>query len=212
MPQELLADQSTAEHLRVSLRFRFLGRIFTVTPMVKTDMGERKYEPAKGIHMDKPYVSECMTLVHRVERLTAVAEAASRHVEQAVQDADEVLSGLKSLGDVTSSKSKVDLLHYGSPFEFQIIVDSLTPAGLGVLLYAAMRLWGVDFEFRAHRERKRAEYLAAKRIAEALERAPPPAVSSALEFAFEGEAWSLKGAVITEEAEQAPDLSDLGDL
>jgi hypothetical protein len=67
-----------------------------------------------------------------------------------------------------SSSIGVKKLHYGSPFQLELLLPLLTPAGLAGLLFAAKRLYGIDLEFKAHREERRIEYLEAKARAEAL--------------------------------------------
>jgi hypothetical protein len=60
----------------------------------------------------------------------------------------------------------VKRLHYGSPFDLEFLLPFLTPAGLACLFYACKRLFGIDLEFKAYREKRRLEYLEAKRMAE----------------------------------------------
>jgi hypothetical protein len=57
---------------------------------------------------------------------------------------------------------RVKQLHYGSPFQLELLLPLLSPAGLAGILFAAKRLYGLDLEFKAYRESRRIEYLEAK--------------------------------------------------
>lgn len=73
---------------------------------------------------------------------------------------------------IAGSFYTVKELHYGSPFFFDVTLsDNLTAIGIGFIFYGAKRLFffGAEFEFRAYREKRRNEYLEARRTREILE-------------------------------------------
>jgi hypothetical protein len=74
-------------------------------------------------------------------------------------------SGTESL---TAPIPTVKRLHYGSPFQIEMLLPLLSSAGLTSLFFIARRFYGIDLEFKAYREQRRAEYLEAKAKADQL--------------------------------------------
>ncbi len=63
------------------------------------------------------------------------------------------------------NEGRVRSLHYGSPFQIELLLPLLTPPSLAGLFYLAKRLYGIDLEFKAYREQRRVEYLEARATA-----------------------------------------------
>jgi len=123
---------------------------------------EAKWELAD----ERALVSDCRRLLESADRLFNTCGAVSATFGN---DYDPVSLQLVDLELAPSESSmSVRRLHYGSPFDLQIVLGALTVPGLGVLLWGAKRLWGIDLEFRAYREQRRIEYLAAKEVADEL--------------------------------------------
>jgi hypothetical protein len=74
-------------------------------------------------------------------------------------------------------RALVSSLNFGSPFVLHLLLIVASPPALAVLITGAKRLFGIDLEFKAHREKvgteyeiARAAHMEAKLIAEMLER------------------------------------------
>jgi hypothetical protein len=180
--------------VRLDLSLEFCHHVFD--PSEPDGPGFRK-EPST----EKATLVDCARLLRGVEHWIGAAEAASRQIAPLEPDDPRLLQRFQALSFETA-RSPVASIHYGSPFEIQVLLGVLTPPGLGVLFYGAKRLFGADLEFRAYREQRRAEYLQAREIAEALERDPPLTVESQVTPWTEGTFhWRMADGAVTDESE-----------
>lgn len=124
----------------------------------------------EGLREPNAHLKDCARLVGAVSRCLSIAEAASRQQR-------EPRPGMlyqQFPAPIAGSFFTVKELHYGSPFFFDITLsDQLNAVGLGFIFYGAMRLFGAQFEFLAYREKRRIEYLEARKTREILEDEPP---------------------------------------
>ena len=126
-----------------------------------------------GLREPNASLKDCSDLVTSVTGCLAIAEMASRNL-RGKEPHPGMLYELSFPLRVAGSFYTVKQLHYGSPFSFDVILnDNLTAIGLGFIFYGAKRLFGADFEFRAYREKRRVDYLEARRTREILEKEPP---------------------------------------
>jgi hypothetical protein len=79
-----------------------------------------------------------------------------------VDDAGEAIQTLPNKNGEALSR-----FCYGSPLELvaPLITAMSSISGLAVVIYALKRIWGLDLELRTHRERLRAQFAEAQRIA-----------------------------------------------
>ncbi|HWI97092.1 MAG TPA: hypothetical protein VNS60_13595, partial [Solirubrobacterales bacterium] len=112
-------------------------------------------------------------------------------------------AGTGSVGVSRSEMTPIKRLQYGSPFEIELILGSLTVPGLAALLFVAKRLYGVDLEFKAYREKRRVEYLKARELAEQYEakRKQPSEIARSLEMGTPPNSWNLQSGAIREDAD-----------
>jgi hypothetical protein len=120
--------------------------------------------------------------------------------DASLSDCQELLGATETWVDLAldmeevehSSGAAVKRLQYGSPFQIELLLPLLTPAGLAGLFYAARRLYGINMDFKAYREQRRVEYLEAKKLADELERdIAQPALD-------QPKRWKLTGGVLRE--------------
>lgn len=118
-----------------------------------------------------PRLGACLTLLNDLEGLLCTAEGLSSYrLSLDPKAMDQALSRLQDSDQGSGAAyATVKQLHYGSPLTLEVLV-SLTPAGIGFLLWALKRIYAIDLELLAHREQRRVEYLEAKRFAERLEK------------------------------------------
>ena len=103
------------------------------------------------------------------EHLIGVAEAAGPDLENARKIARQADYVPNVGGRFAVARARATLVHYGSPFELRLLLEGLTVPGLAALFYGAKRIFAVDFEFKAYPEKRRAEFLEAKALAEELQ-------------------------------------------
>lgn len=137
-------------------------------------------------------LGDIQTLLTEVGTLLGPASYAwEDYAEQAQghQTGIDVIQELTSRPDLVEDRVRrhvrafpVYLLHYGSPFELQVLVGA--GAGIsttvGLIMYALKRIWGYDYELMEYRQRRRAEWLRAKQVADRLAAMEPHALSDAL--------------------------------
>jgi hypothetical protein len=155
--------------LRLELQFEF-GSIFL--------------EGAGALFGERATPGDCARLLYNVQGLLEAVDRVEESIRTKPLSSDSDSELIERLGALSvrgrfQPSSVVQSLRYGSPLWLNILLAASTPPSLGLLIFGAKRLFGVDLEFRAHRERMGAEYeesrarhLQAKRIADALAAAP----------------------------------------
>ncbi|HKO37644.1 MAG TPA: hypothetical protein VJU14_04685 [Solirubrobacterales bacterium] len=136
-----------------------------------TPLGLR-FEPASAT------VHHCQELLESVDSWMRAAITGTWNLDTYLQDMAP--GSLGEFGRGAGAASLVRRLHYGSPFQIELLLPLLTPASLAGLFFIARRLYGIDLEFKAYREQRRAEYLEAKEKADSLAGhvpSPPPDVA-----------------------------------
>lgn len=110
-------------------------------------------------------------------------------------------AGTGSIGIGRSEMTPIKRLQFGSPFEIELILGYLTIPGLAALLFVAKRLYGIDLEFKAYREKRRVEYFEARELAEQYEtkRKQPPEIARSLELGTTPNSWNLRSGAIRED-------------
>jgi hypothetical protein len=181
--KEVLApskSSGTADVLELDLAFELIPRPEPVEEdLHEALLAEIRRSSQKATSSERASLLDCQML------LVAVSSLLQPALDHAVEGALVSRRG-------RSLNIPIQSIHYGSPFEFQFLLPMLTPAGLAALLYMAKRLYGIDLEFKAHREKRRLEYLEAKAMAEEFQDPPPP-----LEGAIRpAENWRLRKGTI----------------
>lgn len=195
VPDALAETIGTAEALQLDLTFeRTLG-------------GADPPSEGKGWRPGDPSsLTECLSLIQSVTQWIGTSEVVSQmdlreeDVLNATLDLDA--SSLRA-SEIAPSGAQVRLLHYGSPFVVELVLNALTIPGFAVLLYGAKRLYGLPLEFQAYREQRRVEYLEAKKLAAALEASSPTELTDQVGTpqTHVPDPWALTSGVIRDESE-----------
>ncbi len=150
-----------ADILELDLTFEHLPQ-----PRVREDLLDAALENIRR-SAGKADLAEHASLLDCQMLFVAVSSLLQPALDHAVAGAQAPTAG-KAL------RMPIKSIKYGSPFELQLLLPMLTPAGLAALLYLAKRLYGIDLEFKAYREQRRLEYLEAKSMAEEFHDPPAP--------------------------------------
>jgi hypothetical protein len=141
-----------------------LELIFDLTPwghgralMKSLSEEDASSEPALESYRKATFY-DCQELLASVDDWMRVIRVRDRDLKTYLQ---EVAPG-------RSAAATIKRLHYGSPFQIELLLPLVSTAGLTSLFFIARRLYGVDLEFKAYREQRRVEYLEAKAKADLL--------------------------------------------
>lgn len=126
-------------------------------------------------------LADCVRLFAKVDQWLAITETLSRASREEPWASDESLLQLTNRALPRESGFPIRNLSLRSPFFLNIALTGLTVPGLGLLLYGAKKLYGIDLELKTHRERLRAEYLEAVEWRERLEKEDWPGIDHALD-------------------------------
>lgn len=143
---------AVAKGLHLSLSFSYSGNRFA----------QAAPGPFATAFDGTPSLRDFRTLFEKLEWLVGSAEAVERRQADEEVLPDRVPELLTAAGRALPRDSTVLELRYASPVLLHVLLSVGSVPALGCLLYGAKRLFGIDLEFKSHRENKAAEYQMAR--------------------------------------------------